>query len=89
MVLDVSKFGAILVSRPAGRDAALAAFSFIVLSGDKEAVELDFSKVSVMAPSWLDEFVTGLKEKYGSTRVKCLQCSNPSVIESLKFISNV
>jgi len=38
-----------------------------------------------LAPSWLDEFLTGLKEKFQNP-VRVLPSNNPSVVESLKAI---
>lgn len=84
MIIELSKFGEILISRPAGREAALIMkSSFLPDAG--EAVELDFTGVKVVAPSWLDEVLTALRELYGE-RVMCLPTTNPTVIESLKTL---
>lgn len=88
MKLCVSKFGDLLISRPAGKEAALAAEAFISLSDPNETIDLDFSGVRVMAPSWLDEFINGLRSKFGIHKVRCLPSTNPTIIESLKFVSN-
>ena len=73
------------MSRPAGREASLAAISFLKLSSEKELIELDFTGVKVVAPSWLDEFIQGLKKHY-KNEVRCLPSENPTVIESLKVL---
>lgn len=58
------KFGNILNSRPAGREAVLRAKQIINGSEDSEGIVLDFSGVEVLTPSFADEFITGLKELY-------------------------
>ena len=84
MNIAVRKFGEILISRPAGREAALIMkSSFSPAEG--EWVELDFAGVKVVAPSWLDEVLTALRGAFGD-RVRCLPTANASVIESLAAI---
>ena len=85
MKIEVKKFGEILISRPAGREAFLVAKAYLSPKTDKEAIELDFDGVKVMGPSWADEFVTGLKSLYGQ-RVVCLPTKNPTIVLSLKTI---
>jgi len=86
MKVDVKKFGEILTSRPAGRDAGLAIKAYFKPEPD-ESIELDFSGVLAVGPSWLDEVLTILRAEYGS-RVTCLSSGNSSVIESLKIIES-
>jgi hypothetical protein len=85
MKIKLSNYGEMLISRPAGREAFLSVEAYL-LSGlkENEPIEVDFDGVDVLAPSWADEFITSLKEKYGD-RVKLLKSDNPSVIASLKF----
>jgi len=83
--IEIKKFGDILVSRPAGKEALGVILAYMKPSSDVEFVELDFTDVKVMAPSWLDEVYTGLKEHYGE-RVKLLPTTNQSVIKSLETI---
>jgi len=85
MKIEIKKFGEILTSRPAGREAALATKAYIRLKPD-EKIELDFTGVLSMGPSWLDEFLSLLQEEYGSERVICLPSDNPSVNQSLEVI---
>ncbi len=84
MIIPVRKFGEILISRPAGREAALV-MKGSVNPDDTEAIELDFEGVKVVAPSWLDEVLTALRDAFGD-RVACLPSQNPTVIESLKTL---
>ena len=81
----VKKFGEILTSRPAGREAGLSIKAY--LKPEKgEKIQLDFTGVLAMGPSWLDEVLTILRDEYGKDRVVCLPSRNASVVESLKII---
>ena len=86
MVVNISNFGDILISRPAGREAFLMAKAY-VFKEIKEAEELilDFGSIKVLAPSWADEFITGIKSEYPNT-VQYTNTENPSVKASLKAI---
>ena len=87
MKIEVRKFGEILSSRPAGREAFLVARVYVKPMTASEPIELDFTGVKVLTPSWADEFISGLKGDYGKNHVICLDCSNPSVVQSLKIIA--
>lgn len=86
MRLELKKFGAILTSRPAGRDAWLSAQAYL-LRGKKtdEKIEVDFSGVEVLSPSWADEFISPLMSAYRG-KVALLPSGNASVNASLEFI---
>ena len=85
MKIPLKKYGQILTSRPAGREAALA-IRAVVKPADGETIELDFKDVLSVGPSWLDEVLTSLRAEYGRDRIICLPTKNPSVIESLKVV---
>jgi hypothetical protein len=87
MKVVVRKFGEILTSRPAGREAGLAIKAYLK-PNPTERIELDFNGVLAVGPSWLDEVLTILKDEFGRERVVCLPSENDSVIESLKVIEN-
>ena len=86
MNVQIKKFGDILMSRPAGKDAFLLAEShlFSSLSSDEE-ISLDFADVKVLTPSWADEFITGLKAKLNN-KIDYLNTENPSVKASLQTV---
>ncbi len=86
MRIPLKKYGQILTSRPAGREAALAMQTTVRPAAD-ETIELDFEGVLSIGPSWLDEVLFSLRAQYGKDRVICLPTENPSVIESLKVIN--
>lgn len=86
MKIEVKKFGTILVSRPAGHEAFLAARAYLLHPKKDETIELDFAGVDVLAPSWADEFITGIRKNCANP-LKILPTQNPSVIESLRTLN--
>lgn len=86
MTLAIDKFGQILMSRPAGKEAFLMAKAYILDSlKPSEVLSLDFANVKVLAPSWADEFITGLKTNY-KNKIEYLNTDNESVSASLKTV---
>jgi len=86
MEIKISNFGDILMSHPAGREAFLKAKAYVfkdIKTG--EIVVLDFDKVKVLAPSWADEFISGIQKDYGN-EVQCINTENPSVNASLRTV---
>ncbi|PIP51595.1 DUF4325 domain-containing protein [Candidatus Berkelbacteria bacterium CG_4_8_14_3_um_filter_33_6] len=81
--IKLKQFGEMLLSRPAGREAWLAAQAYS-LPKDDEKIIVDFDGVLVLSPSWADEFITKLKEKY--SQVELINTSNASVKASLEII---
>ena len=86
MVVTVSNFGDILMSRPAGREAFLMAKAYVFKEiKENDDIILDFDVIKVLAPSWADEFISGIKKEY-SNRVQYVNTENPSVKATLKII---
>lgn len=83
MIIELKKFGTILTSRPAGREA----FSAIrpELKRDEE-VQVDFRGVLAVTPSWVDEFLLLLSDYVGGN-VKLLSTENTSVIATLRVLA--
>ena len=88
MKIFMQKFGRILVSRPAGREAILAFQPTLASVSDTEDIELDFEGVFSLAPSWADEFLRPLMERFGD-RVKILPTDNTAVRETLAFLKRM
>ena len=88
MNVQIKKFGDVLMSRPAGKDAFLLAEShlFNSLNSDEE-ISLDFADVKVLTPSWADEFISGIKSAHKNL-LSFINTSNPSVQASLKTVLN-
>ena len=85
MKIELKKFGEILVSRPAGREAFLALSAYQLRDVAKnEPIEIDFSGVKVLAPSWADEVITPLAAR--NTQITFLNESNASVQATLKTL---
>ena len=59
MVIKAVNFGEVLISRPAGREAFMAAQAYVFPKDGiaDNQVTLDFEGVKVLAPSWADEFI--------------------------------
>jgi hypothetical protein len=85
MKIELKKFGRVLTSRPAGKEA----FAAIRPTLDTEAtkVEVDFTDVLSLSPSWGDEFFRELEKLYGE-RVIYLPSDNPSVKATLDILHN-
>ena len=87
MKIELKKFGTVLTSRPAGKEAYLAAKAYSLPKNKKEKIEIDFSGVEVLAPSWADEFITPLcAENPG--RIRLLPSANASVAATLAIIKS-
>jgi hypothetical protein len=74
------------MSRPAGREALLMAKAYVFQElRETEVIALDFQEVKVLAPSWADEFISGIKAAYPNT-LQYLNTENPSVEASLSAV---
>ena len=85
MRIELKKFSEVLVSRPAGREAFLALSAYLTkgLPGN-ELIEIDFAGVKVLAPSWADEVITKIADKFEN--VKLLNTENATVQATLKTL---
>lgn len=87
MILEIKKFGEVLSSRSAGREAALVTLSYFTKNKKDQNLEIDFNEVLVMTPSWLSEFVQTLQEK-SELKIIFLKSENPSVVSSIEVIQD-
>ena len=85
MMIKVCNFGEVLMSRPAGREAFLFAKAYVLKEFSNEEIILDFDGVKVLAPSWADEFILGIKKEYTEC-IQYINTDNPSVKASLKTV---
>ncbi|MBI2551479.1 DUF4325 domain-containing protein [Candidatus Uhrbacteria bacterium] len=81
--IQLKKFGNVLISRPAGREAFLAIRP--QLSPDA-LVYIDFDGVLTVTPSWLDEFLTQLTN-FNAGKVELLPTKNASVLAALPVLA--
>lgn len=84
MIIELKKFGNILTSREAGREALAAFLPTLKSLAENEKITIDFQGVSVLTPSWADEFLRPIFEKY-SGKVSIINDDNPSVASALRF----
>lgn len=82
-IIQLKKFGTVLISRPAG----LEAFNAIrpQLNPDTP-VQIDFDQVLAVTPSWLDEFLTQLTD-YNGGKVELIPTKNASVLAALPVLA--
>jgi len=85
MRVELKKFGTVLISRPAGKEAYLATKAYSLPKDGNEKIEVDFSGVMVLTPSWADEFFAPLFAQYGE-RVSLLPSDNSSVKATLEIL---
>ena len=85
MIIQLKKFGTTLVSRPSGKEAWLAFQPVLDQASAEEKIIVDFDGVIVLTPSWADEFLTPLGEKF-KERVVLHNIGNPSVEATLSIL---
>ena len=92
MRIKMQKFGILLNSRPAAREASLRLVQMINGAGRKDGVVLDFEGVEILTPSYADELLRSLRDKYGSDKVHVENANTEAVrttldaVEKLQFI---
>ena len=85
MRIQINKFGTTLVSRPSGKEAWLAFQPTLNEIPENEEIIVDFEGVVVLTPSWADEFLSPLYERFRN-KVKLQNTDNPSVVASLEIL---
>ena len=85
MIIELIKFGTTLSSRQIGKEA-LAGFNAILNEVAKdELVYVDFSGVNTFTPSWGDEFLTPLHNRF-KDKLILKQSDNPSVKTTIDIL---
>ena len=85
MKLQLVKFGETLISRELGSEA-LKAFQTTLRELPKdEELEIDFSGVLTLSPSWADEFLSPLLNQLND-KIVLLSSNNLSVHATLKIL---
>ena len=88
MIIQLKKFGTTLISRQAGKEAYAAFQPALKDVTENENVEVDFDGVIVFTPSWGDEFITQLHERF-SDRLTLRNTKNSSVQATLSLLEDV
>lgn len=86
MIIQINKFGTTLVSRPSGKEAWLAFQPVLRDLSENEEVAVDFAGVVVLTPSWADEFLTPLWDRF-KDRVKLINTDNASIQATLAILN--
>lgn len=89
MTIYLKKFGTLLFSREAGREAFTALQTQVVDLLDTENLEIDFEGVITFSPSWGDEFLTPLIKKYGARVFLINTGDNLSVKATLELLTDI
>ncbi len=88
MVIRIHNFGENLLNRLTGKESFLMTKAYILKDiTPSEEIILDFDDVKVMTPSWLDEFITGIKSEFNNNELKFINTENPSVNASLEIVA--
>jgi hypothetical protein len=88
MKIKLVKFGNLLTSRQDGREALAAIAPQLKNLSENEIIEIDFEGVVTFTPSWADEFITNLIERFGK-RVSLKNTDNPSVKATLNILERL
>ena len=88
MKLQLEKFGKTLISRELGSEAFKAFQPTLREFSKSEELEIDFSGVLTLSPSWADEFLSPLLNQLGNKLI-LLPSDNLSVQATLKILQEV
>ena len=88
MKLQLEKFGKTLISRELGSEALKAFQPTLRKLPAEKGLEIDFSGVLTLSPSWADEFLSPLLHQLGD-RLLLLPSDNLSVQATLKILQEV
>ena len=88
MTIYIKKFGEVLTSRQAGREAYAAFLPTLTELTKNEDIFIDFEGVQAFSPSWGDEFLTPFIEKFPK-HLYIKKEKNPSVILTLQMLEQV
>lgn len=85
MKLQLEKFGKTLISRELGSEALKAFQPTLSELSRGEEIEIDFSGVLTLSPSWADEFLSPLLNQLGDKLI-LLPSDNLSVHATLRIL---
>ena len=88
MIIDIKKFGTILISRQLGKEAFSAFLPNFDNLPEEEKIYVNFDGIDVFSPSWGDEFLTALYKKFGD-RLILKKSDNLSVEVTLTMLQKV
>jgi len=86
MIIQLKKFGTTLISRPSGKEALLAYAHTLDRINKTEEIVIDFAGVIVLTPSWADEFLTPICQRF-KKRIRLKNIDNPSIKATLLILN--
>jgi len=84
MLIELKKFGNLLTSRQLGKEA-LAALNSQLPKENTEKIIIDFLDITTFSPSWGDEFLSPLQQKF-QNNLFLKNTSNPSVKATIEIL---
>ena len=84
----MKKFGIVLISRQAGKEARSVMSNFFKNIEETEKIEIDFSGVQVFSPAWGDEFLSSLIKNH-LNKLVFLNTENLSVQATLELLKKI
>ncbi len=88
MIIYLKKFGTTLTGRQFGKESFSAFLPSLRNIKKDETVEVDFEGVVTFTPSWGDEFLSPLFDKF-KNRLILKNTENPSVQATLKLLEKI
>ena len=88
MTIYLKKFGTLLNGRMLGKEAFAAFLPSLKDVKNNEKIIVDFEGVDVFSPSWGDEFLSSLINKF-SDNVILKNTQDPSVKTTLEFLEEI
>lgn len=88
MVVSLKKLGTTLLGREFGKESFSAFLPSLKNVRNDELVEIDFKGVITFTPSWGDEFLSPLLDKF-KNRLTLKNTGNPSVQATLKLLERI
>ncbi len=88
MIIQIAKFGSVLTSRQAGKEAYAAFAPLLAGAHPAEEIILDFDGVSTFSPSWGDEFLSPLQKRFND-QLLLKNTLNPSVSLTITTLERV
>lgn len=84
MLIELKKFGNLLTSRQLGKES-LAALVSQLPKENTEKIIVDFLEITTFSPSWGDEFLSPLQQKY-QNNLLLKNTNNPSVKATIEIL---
>ncbi|MFH0820644.1 MAG: hypothetical protein V1908_02610 [Candidatus Peregrinibacteria bacterium] len=88
MKIQLKQFGETLSSRQAGKEAYAGFLSSLTALGSTEIIEIDFTGLSSLSPSWGDEFLSPLLKKLGDQLI-LLNTDNLSANATIDLLEDI